>query len=163
MKLLTLNDLFILKIRALYDIEQQLVKALPKMSRNSTDPDLQKGFEDHLVETQNNVSRLERIFEILGIKPSKTKVEGIRGLISDAEWIINEEPEADALDALLISSASYVEHYEMAGYVSAIDWAQKLNLTEAVELLDQTLEEENIAADKLSNLAREKINEKVMR
>jgi ferritin-like metal-binding protein YciE len=162
MKLESLHDLFALKVMALYDIESEIVKALPKMARAATDPDLKEGFEEHLEETKSQVERLTVVFDELGIKPKKTKVQAIRGLVEDAEWLIKEEPSEAALDAGLIASARYVEHYEMAGYLSAVVWAKLLGYTEAAKLLQATLEEEKMAEEKLSELAEESVNQKAM-
>jgi ferritin-like metal-binding protein YciE len=162
MKLNTLNDLLVLKLKALYDIELQLTKALPKMAKAATDPDLKKGFEDHLKETKNQAVRLEKVFKILQVKPGKTKVEAIRGLVADTEWIVKEKPAKTALDAALIASASYVEHYEMAGYISASNWAETLGFPEVAMILRETLKEEENADVKLSMLAEKRIDEKAM-
>lgn len=156
----TLHDLLLLKLAALHDIELELVKALPKMAEASTDPDLKNGFKDHLAETKNQVIRIEEAFTALGEKPEKTKVEAIRGLTKDAAWIMKHIKNPEALDAALIASASYVEHYEMAGYRSAIEWARKMGHDEVIELLSKTLDEEKTAEEKLSDLAKSKINEK---
>lgn len=157
-KIETLNDALVIKIKALYDIENQLLKALPKMAKNSTDPDLKQGFLDHLKETEGQVKRLEKVFKLLDLKPTKTKAEGIRGIIADAQWIIDEKPEKAVLDSMLIANASYVEHYEMAGYIAAASWATALGYTEIADLLDETLEEEQAAAEKLGALADDKID-----
>jgi ferritin-like metal-binding protein YciE len=162
MKLNTLNDLLVLKLKALYDIETQLVKALPKMAKAATDPDLKKGFEQHLKETKNQAVRLEKVFKLLKLKPGKTKVEAIRGLVADTEWIIKKKPSKLALDAMLIASSSYVEHYEMAGYMTASDWAETLGFPEVALVLRETLKEEEVTADKLSMLAEKKIDERAM-
>jgi ferritin-like metal-binding protein YciE len=162
MKIENLRDLFMVKIMALYDIETQLVKALPKMAKAASDEDLKKGFTDHAKETAIHATRLEEIFEMLDMKPKKMKVEAIRGLIADAEWIIKEKPSADLLDAVLIASARYVEHYEMAGYMSAIEWAELLEMDEAADLLKSTLEEESNTDAKLVELAASSVNKKAM-
>jgi ferritin-like metal-binding protein YciE len=162
MKLRTLDDLLVLKLKALYDIEDRLTKALPKMAKAATDPDLKKGFEDHLKETKNHSRRLEQAFQTLGLKPSKTKAEGIRGIIADAEWNIKEKPSKEALDALLIASASYAEHYEMAGYMAASNWANALGYTEVSSLLRENLAEEQAADAKMADLAKRKVDARAM-
>jgi ferritin-like metal-binding protein YciE len=159
MTISTLHDLLTVKIMALYDIETQIVKALPKMAKAATDPGLKKAFANHLEETEKQVERLEEIFEALGMKAKKMKVEAIRGLIEDTEWCIKEKPSPNLLDALLIASARYVEHYEMAGYLSAITWAEKLDLEETAELLRETLEEEKAADALLEEGAVANMNE----
>jgi ferritin-like metal-binding protein YciE len=150
MKIETLLDLFTLKVMALYDIETQLVKALPKMAKAASDEDLSASFSEHLEETKGHVVRLEEIFEVLDMKPKKSKVEAIAGLIADTEWCIKEDPSPELLDALLIASARYVEHYEMGGYLSAIAWAEELGLDDAAALLNETLEEEQASDEKLA-------------
>ncbi|HEY9481259.1 MAG TPA: ferritin-like domain-containing protein [Candidatus Paceibacterota bacterium] len=162
MKLESLHDLFALKIMALYDIESEIVKALPKMAKAATDPDLRQSFLDHLEETRGHVERLEAVFSEIGMKPKKTKVMAIRGLVEDTQWLIKEEPSPAALDAGLIASARYVEHYEMAGYLSSVVWAKLLGYSEAAKLLQATLEEEKAADEKLAKAAEESINEKAL-
>lgn len=157
-KEMTLHDLLILKLRALYDVEHQLVKALPKMVKHATDPELKKDFSDHLTETKNQVKRLEECFSNVGERATKTKVEAIRGLIEDAEWLFTHVTPPEALDAALIAAASYVENYEMAGYRAAIGWAKKMNHESVAVLLTITLEEEVNADEKLFTLADSKLN-----
>ncbi len=150
-----LRALLIQKVNALYDIESELVKALPKMAKAASSPDLQKGFEEHLEETKNQVRRLEEIHRILGEKPKKLKAEGIRGLVKDGEWVIKNVAPKEAMNANLARAAQYVEHYEMAGYMAAIDWAETLGEAEVVDLLNDTLEEEIAADDKLAMVGGE--------
>ena len=157
----TLHELFIIKLQSLYDVENELVKALPKMAKKSTNADLKKGFEDHLEETKNHITRLEQVFEIIDEKPKKLKVEAIRGLTADAKWVMDNVKNPEALDAALIAAAQYVEHYEMAGYGTAIEWAKLLGLKEPQALLEQTLEEEKRADQKLNEVATSEVNEEV--
>jgi ferritin-like metal-binding protein YciE len=158
-----LKDLFLLKIKALYDIETHLVKALPKMAAHSADKDLKSGFKNHLKETQGQVRRLRNIFFLLGISPQKTQVEAIRGLVKDAEWLIKNIKDTRALDAGLIAAAQYVEHYEIAGYGTALEWAKLLGLEGAARLLKETLREEKAADEKLNRLAKHKVNKQAIR
>lgn len=158
-KALTLDNLLIQKIQALYDVENQLVKALPKMAKNASDQDLIDGFEEHLEQTKEHVQRLEDAFDYLGEKPKKLSGDAIRGMIKDAEWIISTVKNPEALDAGLVAAAQYVEHYEIAGYGTALEWARELGHTEVADLLEQTLKEEKEADRKLSELATSKINE----
>jgi ferritin-like metal-binding protein YciE len=154
----SLRDLFIIKLKALYDIEQTIVEALPTMASEATDPDLKAAFENHVVETNMQVKRLEGVFELLEEEPETVKVEAIRGLVEDAEWLIELEPAGEILDAGLIGAARYVEHYEMAGYEGARALAETLGYDEIMEMLDQSLEEEKAADMLLSSLAEDKIN-----
>ena len=161
-KPMNLHDLLILKLQALYDVENQLVKALPKMAKSATDMELKASFEDHLEETKAQAGRIEEAFSLLDIKPKKTKVEAIRGLIDDTEWCIKNIAGATALDAVLISAAEYVEHYEMAGYGTAAEWARLMEHTAVADLLEMTLEEEQAASDRLMMLATTRINQEAL-
>jgi ferritin-like metal-binding protein YciE len=152
MEEMDLNDLLVQKINALYDIENELVKALPKMAKAASNKDLKKGFTDHLAETKNHVRRLEQIHKLLGVRPKKLKAEGIRGLIKDGEWVMKNVKPKEAMDANLVRAAQYVEHYEMAGYMGAIDWASTLGELEVANLLTRTIEEEIAADQKLSKI-----------
>lgn len=162
MELKNLQDLFVYKIMALYDVESEILKSLPKMSKKATDPDLKASLEEHRAETEEQSKRLEQVFEALGVKPKKNKCEGIRGLIADAEATLKEKISPEAADAAIAASARYVEHYEMAGYLSAIAWAKLLGYDDAADLLQATLEEEESAEKKLSMAAESKLNEAAM-
>lgn len=156
----SLHDLLILKLHSLYDIETQLVDALPKMQKAATDTDLKAAFEKHLGETENQVVRLEDALKSIGQKAEKEKVESIRGLVKDASWVIKTIKNEEARDALLIASGQYVEHYEMAGYGTAQEWAQLMEHEEISELLQTTLDEERAADEKLNELAKGGINQR---
>lgn len=157
-KIVTLNDALLIKISALYDVETQITKALPKIIKNTINFDLKKAFSNHLEETKVQVKRLEEIFNYLDVKPKKTKVEAIRGMIADTEWIIDAKPEGIILDSMLIAAASYVEHYEMAGYLTAYRWANELGLNKVADLLRVTLDEEVLAADMITSIAEESVD-----
>ncbi len=141
---------FIVKLQALYDIEKALEKALPKMEKAASDPDLKEGFRLHLEDTKGHSKRLERIFSDMDIAPKKLKVEGIRGIIADAQWVIDVDAPAAIKDAMIASAARFAEHFEMAGYLSAIAQANALGMTDAVMLLTETLSEERAADEKLA-------------
>ena len=155
---MNLHDLLVIKLQVLYDVETQLVKALPKMAKNSSDEDLKAGFEEHLAQTMGQVNRLERIFAMLDMKPKKLRSESIRGLILDADWVIKNVNGDTALDANLIAAAQSVEHYEIAGYSGAHTWATELGHTEIADLLQETLDEETAAEAKLTELAASRID-----
>jgi ferritin-like metal-binding protein YciE len=155
-----LHELFLNKLKALYDVEQQIIKALPKMEKAATSKELKKGFSDHLKETKEHAARLEQIFDMMGVKPGKLVSEAIRGLIKDGEWVIKNVKDKNALDANLIAAAQYVEHYEMAGYGTAREWAKLMGHDDAAELLDTTLTEESTTNEKLNELATSEINDK---
>lgn len=156
-----LKGLYIDELKDLYSAENQLVKALPKMAKAATSPDLQAGFEEHLEQTKGHVQRLETIFEQLGQSPKGKKCKGMEGLIEEGSEAI-EEYEGDLLDAALIGAAQRVEHYEMAGYGTVSAFAEELGESEHVTLLNETLEEEKETDEKLSGLARD-INAKANR
>ena len=158
MELQSLRDLYIDELKDLYSAEKQLVKALPKMAKNATNPDLKKAFTDHLEQTEEHVSRLEQIFESLKASPRGKKCVGMEGLIEEAKGMLEEDAEEDVLDAGLISKAQHVEHYEMAGYGTVRRFAQILGEMEHVELLEQTLNEEKEADQLLTQLADGSIN-----
>ena len=158
MELQSLRDLYIDELKDLYSAEKQLVKALPKMAKNATNPDLKKAFTDHLEQTEEHVSRLEQIFESLEASPRGKKCVGMEGLIEEASEMLEEDAEEDVLDAGLISKAQHVEHYEMAGYGTVRRFAQILGEMEHVELLEQTLNEEKEADQLLTQLADSSIN-----
>ncbi len=146
---MTLADLFIIKLKALYDIEQELVKAMPKMIKKVTDGELAEGLSLHLDETKQHVQRLEDIFEILDVKPAKLKSEAMRGLISDAQWTMENIEDPMLLDISICAAASYVEHYEIAGYTTAYEWASNLDEEEIADILGETLAEEKSANESL--------------
>jgi ferritin-like metal-binding protein YciE len=156
---MTLHNLLVTKLKSLSYVEEKITAALPKMAQAATDPDLKKGFEDHLKETQMQVKRLEQAFSLLGEAPAKLETEGIDGIIADGEWVIQNVKGPEALDAALIASASYVEHYEMAGYISAVEWAKLMGHKEAARLLKENLDEEKAVDEKMMGLALAKINE----
>jgi ferritin-like metal-binding protein YciE len=148
----TLKDLYIDELKDLYSAENQLVKALPKMAKAATSPDLRAGFEEHLEQTKNHVQRLETIFQQLGESPKGKKCKGMEGLIEEGSEAI-EEYEGELLDAALIGAAQRVEHYEMAGYGTVSAFAEELGESEHITLLNETLEEEKETDEKLSGLA----------
>jgi len=151
-----LKELYIDELRDLYNAENQLTKALPKMAKAATSEELRAGFERHLDQTKGHVERLERIFKELGEKPSGKKCKGMEGLVEEGKEMIDEQ-EGEVLDAGLISAAQRVEHYEIAAYGCVRTYANLLGEDDAAELLEQTLEEEKETDQKLSKLA-EKIN-----
>ena len=158
MKENALKELYIDELRDIYNAENQLTKALPKMAKAATSEELRSGFEGHLEQTRGHVERLEQIFKELGEKPTGKKCKGIEGLVEEgAEMIKEDELEGEALDAGLISAAQRVEHYEIAAYGCVRTYANLLGEDDAVRLLEQTLKEEKETDQKLTKLA-EKIN-----
>jgi len=154
----SLKDLFLDELRDIYHAEGQLVKALPKMAKTANNADLKAAFEQHLEETKGQVDRLERVFEAIGEKARGKKCEGMAGLIDEGKELMGEDAEPDVLDAGIIAAAQKVEHYEIATYGCLRTWAKQLDLDEAVDLLNQNLEEEKAADAKLTELAESHIN-----
>ena len=155
-----LHDLLVLKLQSLYDIESQLVLELPKLARHATSVELRDAFEKHLEETKNQVARLEQALEEIRSPVKKSKVEAIRGLAKDADWMIKNIKDEKARDAGMIAAAQYVEHYEIAGYGSASEWAKLMGHDTVAELLEESLAEEKAADEKLSELALSGVNER---
>ncbi|WP_108459758.1 ferritin-like domain-containing protein [Devosia naphthalenivorans] len=156
----TLNDLFLDTLKDIYYAEKQIVKTLPKMAKAATSAELKAGFEQHLEESEGHVERLEQVFELIG-KPARGKTcEAILGIIEEGKSIMDEFKGTEALDAGLVSAAQAVEHYEIARYGTLKTWAGQLGLTEAVSLLDATLQEEIATDKKLTQVAEAKVNRK---
>lgn len=154
-----LHSLFILKLQSLYDMEQELTKILPKLAKAATNRELRAAFTEHHKETENQVKRLERAFKHLDESPKKEKVEGIRGIAEDGSWVMKHIKDDAARDAALIGAAQYAEHYEIAGYGTACEWARLMGHDEVAELLEENLAEEEAANEKLTTLAESGINE----
>jgi ferritin-like metal-binding protein YciE len=159
MKLESLKDLYLEQLKDLYSAETQLVDALPKMAERATSPDLKKGFQDHLRQTEQQVSRLEQIFRDLGESPKGHTCEGMKGLIKEGEQMIKMKGEDSVIDAGLIAAAQRVEHYEIAGYGTVRTYAEMLGHSQHVTLLERTLQEEEMTDEKLSQLAESHINQ----
>ena len=151
----SLQDLYIDELRDLYNAETRLVKALPKMAKAASNDHLREAFQEHLRQTTEHVSRLEQIFEQLGEKASGKKCLGMEGLVKEGSEAIKEDYSEEVKDAAIIGAAQRVEHYEMAGYGTVRAFAELLGETEHVSLLVQTLEEEKLADEKLTQLAEE--------
>jgi ferritin-like metal-binding protein YciE len=154
-----LRDLLVMKLQALYFAEQEITKALPKMVEAATDEDLKSAFQSHLKETEGHVERLVEAFSQLDAIAEPLESDAVLGLIEDTKWCIDNIENPQVLDASLIASAQYVEHFEMAGYGSAATWAEQLGEIEVKNILGATLEEEKAADEKLSALAMVKVNE----
>jgi ferritin-like metal-binding protein YciE len=153
MKNENLRELLVEELKDLYSAENQLTKALPKVAKNASDPELKKAIESHLKETEGHVRRLEQIFEQLEASPKGKTCDGMKGLISEADERIKEGGEPAVLDAGLIADAQRVEHYEIAAYGSAKNFANLLGEKQIVTLLDATLKEEKAADEKLTSIA----------
>ena len=153
-----LHDLLINKLQILYDIENQIVRALPKMAASATDQELKSGFEAHVEETKRQAETLESIFEDLGEKAEQMQSEAIRGMIADSERMMKEIPAGPALDAELAASAQAVEHLEIAGYGSACAWAKQIGKNDIADRLEEILDEEKETDKKLTRMAEAKLN-----
>jgi ferritin-like metal-binding protein YciE len=151
----SLRELYIDELKDLYSAETQMVKALPKLAKASSNPQLRHAFEEHLRQTSDQVTRLEQIFEMLDEKPTGKKCLGMEGLVKEGSETIGEDYEAAVKDAALIGAAQRVEHYEIAGYGTVRTFAELLGENEHVSLLEETLAEEKAADVKLSELAGE--------
>lgn len=154
-----LHEAFIDELRDTYDAERQLTKALPKLAKAASSDELRTAFESHLEETTGHVDRLERVFEVLGERVRGKHCEGIAGIIEEGKGILEEDFDAATLDACLIAAGQRAEHYEIAAYGTLIAWARGMGHTEVADLLEQTLDEEKAADDKLSKLAEGGINQ----
>jgi ferritin-like metal-binding protein YciE len=149
----TIKDLLTDEIKDLYSAERQLTKALPKTVKGSRDAALKEAFAGHLKETQEQVTRLEKVGELLGIKVTGKKCVGMEGCVQEGAEVLEEEGEDSILDLGLIGAGSRVEHYEMAGYLTAISLAKRMGASEVVTLLNETLAEEQAAETKLRQIA----------
>lgn len=150
---MTFRDLLLTKLKALYDIESVIIDNLPKLVEAASSRKLRAVFEDHLKETKEQSKRLEECFKLLDTKPEKLESDAIRGLVKDAVWVIENMGDSDILDLALIGAASYVEHYEMAGYNLAIHIAEKIEENDVADLLNMSFTEEESADGKLNDLA----------
>ena len=153
----SLRQLYVNELKDLYSAESQLVKALPKLAKASSNTELRQAFEEHLRQTSEHVSRLEQIFEALGEKPTGKKCMGMEGLIKEGAETMQEGYGDPAMDAAIIGAAQRVEHYEIAAYGTVRAFAELLSESDHVSLIEQTLEEEKQANERLTQLA-EQIN-----
>ena len=153
-----LNDLFLDTLKDIYYAEKQILKALPKMAKAAHSGQLRAAFEKHHGETEGQVKRLERVFELID-KPARGKTcEAIQGLLDEGKEIMEEYKGSEALDAGMVAAAQAVEHYEIARYGTLKQWALQLGIKDAVRLLDQTLQEEKKTDEALTSLAEASVN-----
>ncbi len=158
MKLNTLHKLYINELCDLYNAENQLLKALPKMAKGASSQELKNAFEKHLEQTETHVERLEQVFKELDEKPKGKICHGMKGLVEEGSEILGEEGEESVLDAGIIVAAQKVEHYEIAAYGSVRTFANLLGQNEAAELLQATLDEESETNELLNELAQGIVN-----
>lgn len=148
-----LRELYIDELKDIYNAENQMVKALPKMARAASSGELREGFEEHLEQTRGHVQRLEAIFKSLGEQPKGKKCAGMEGLVKEGAEIMGEDFEGAVMDAALIGAAQRVEHYEIAAYGTVCEFAKILGESEHASLLQKTLDEEKETDEKLTELA----------
>ena len=156
----TLHDAFIDELRDAYDAERQLTKALEKLAKAATSPQLREAFEMHLEETQGHIERLEQVFESLEEKVRGKHCDGVAGIIEEGKSIMEQDFDDSTMDACLIAAGQRAEHYEMAAYGTLVAWARAMGHDQAGDLLQETLDEEKAADEKLSSLAEAGINER---
>jgi ferritin-like metal-binding protein YciE len=154
----TLQDALVEELRDLYHAEKALVKALPKLAKSATSPDLRDAIESHLEQTQNQVGRLEQAFEALDETPRAKHCAGMAGIIEEGSDVVQQDADDAVKDALIIAAAQRAEHYEIAAYGTVCAWADALDLPTVADLLRESLEEEKSADEKLSALAEQGIN-----
>jgi ferritin-like metal-binding protein YciE len=155
----TLNDLFIHALSDVYSAEKQLTKALPKMARAATNPELAAAFTTHLEETRGQVERIDRVVEVSELKLKRIKCVAMEGLVEEGQEQIDEIEKGPILDAALIAAAQKVEHYEIASYGTLATLAKKLGYNDGMKLLLATLEEEKATDEKLTLLATQELSE----
>jgi ferritin-like metal-binding protein YciE len=154
----TLEDLFLDQLRDIYHAEKQLVKALPKLAKRSRSEELRAAFLEHLQQTEEHTRRIEQVFEQMGSHARARKCEAMVGLLEEARELTTARTRTGIRDAGLIGAAQKVEHYEIASYGTLITWAHQLGRHDCADILKQTLDEEKLADEKLSDLAESNIN-----
>jgi Uncharacterized protein conserved in bacteria len=154
----TLHDAFLDELKDSYDAEKQLTKALPKLAKAATSAELRDAFESHLEETRGHVERLEQVFELLDEKARGKHCDGIAGIIEEGSSVMGEGFDETTMDACLIASGQRAEHYEIAAYGTLVAWAKTMGHDEVAVLLEETLNEEKAADEKLTSLAEGGIN-----
>lgn len=157
----TLKDLFIHSLSDVYSAEKQLTRALPRLARSATTPELRQAFEQHLEETQGQIERIDRLVENSELRLKRVKCVAMEGLVEEGREQIDEIEKGAVLDAALIGAAQKVEHYEIATYGTLCALAKQLGMDEAAKLLDETLQEEKATDQKLSKLALQQVSEKL--
>lgn len=155
-----MDDLFVHTLQDVYYAEQQIVKSLPDMIEKASNPTLKQGLQSHLEETKNQVKRLEQVFQMHGTTPKGVDCPAMDGLIEEAEDVAGETEDKNVLDAAIIGAAQAVEHYEIARYGTLIAWAKQLGRTDCASVLQQNLEEEKAADQKLTKIAEAQVNRK---
>ena len=154
----TLDDLFVHTLQDIYYAENQITKTLPKMIDKATNPELKRGFEEHLTQTHEQIKRLEQVFEMHGQKVKAVTCQAINGIIEEANEVAGDVADKDVLDAALVASAQAVEHYEITRYGSLIAWAKQLGRSDCAAVLQKNLDEEKATDQKLTQMADSQVN-----
>jgi ferritin-like metal-binding protein YciE len=158
MKFESLHDLYLSELSDIYSAEKQIVKALPKMIEKTGSAELRQALEDHLEETNGHVDRLEEVFEMHGESPKRQKCKGMEGILQEGDELVGQDATAAVRDAAIIAAAQRVEHYEMAVYGTLRTWANQMGHERAAAVLQQTLDEEGAADEKLTSIAAKQVN-----
>ncbi len=156
----TLQELFLTTLQDVYSGERQILKALPKMARHASSPELKRAFEHHFDETEIQVERLQRIFEVMDKSARGKTCEAMEGLVEEGKDVMSEAKTGEVMDAGLLAAAQAVEHYEIARYGTLRSWAKQLGWEQVAELLDQTLQEEKQTDKLLNKIAMSSVNRK---
>jgi len=159
----SLDDLLQDELKDIYDAEKQITKALPKMAKKASSEELRQAFEEHLRQTEQQIERLEQVFEQLEIPARGKPCEGMKGIIREGQDMISDAEDDATRDALMIAAAQKVEHYEIASYGSARTWATMLGKNDVASLLEETLEEEKETDQKLTGIAESMVNQEAAR
>jgi ferritin-like metal-binding protein YciE len=154
----TLQDLYLHELKDIYSAEKQILQALPRMAKDASHDELRTAFEEHQRMTEEQVRRLETIFDDLGQSPGNKKCKGMEGLIEEGKEVLEEKADPDVKDAALIAAAQRVEHYEISAYGTARTYARRLGFDNHVELLERTLQEESQTDERLTKLAESRVN-----
>src|SRR5687768_7122993 len=155
MAMQTIEELFEHELQDIYSAEQSLLEALEQMAQESSDREIKRGFTQHRKETQAQIKRLEKIYRALGQKPESGSCPGVEGLIKEKKLFLREKPSSELLEFYNIGAAQKVERYEITAYEGLVDMAEKLGMTDVVDLLEQNLQEEEMALNKLKAIASE--------
>lgn len=155
-----LHELFLEELADIYNAEQQITKALPKMAKAAESEELRQAFEEHLHQTEEQISRLDQVFESLGESMKRKTCKGMQGLIEEGKEVMEEQKGSAAIDAALIAAAQKVEHYEIATYGTLCAWAEQMGHQEALELLKENIDEEEMTDERLTELAESLANQR---
>jgi ferritin-like metal-binding protein YciE len=156
----TMDDLFVHQLQDIYYAEKQILKSLPDMIDKATNRDLKSGLKDHMAQTENHVARLEQVFKLHGAEAKGVDCPAIDGIIDEAEDVSGEVEDKEVLDAAIIAAAQAVEHYEITRYGTLTAWAKTLGRDDCAAILHKTLEEEKAADEKLTGIAKSRVNRK---